>query len=93
MIFSGMLDQVKFSLEAAKQAQSNTSLGVYESSAGMLLKPLLVAMLIFGAPYPDPQEDSNEKFMSLTSVLKGSKISGRGCLFSPVYYVCQLLLI
>jgi hypothetical protein len=31
-----VFDQVKFSLEAAKSAQTNATVGVYDASAGML---------------------------------------------------------
>lgn len=37
----GVLEQVKYSLEAAKLAQTNASRGVYDASAGMLIRGLI----------------------------------------------------
>jgi len=37
-----VLEQVKFSLEAAKYAQSNASIGIYDASAGMLFIDFMI---------------------------------------------------
>lgn len=37
-----VFEQVKFSLEAAKFAQSNASIGIYDASAGMLFTDFMV---------------------------------------------------
>lgn len=42
-----LLEQVKFSLEAAKLTQNNASLGVYDASASMFCSPLLLLNVIF----------------------------------------------
>lgn len=93
-------EQVQFSLEAAKLAQSNASLGDNESSAGMFLYTVLLGSHCFWlrlwilSSFCISKDSLTNHLPSLfVSVLRTSKIPSRGCLFSPVYHVHQLLLI
>lgn len=75
-------------------AQSNASSGVYESSASMFLNlhvDYCSIMFLNNYLWANHLSTLTNGLHIFVSFLKASKVFGRGCIFPPIYYVCQLL--